>query len=121
MADFWQWDGGAWETVTPGRVRQDRDDLLAQGKAATTVRRRLGQRLTYLGIREVMDGLREATGIDVHAHRFRHTFATRLLLQGMDSFKAMTLTRHKSVQAFKRYVKRAEQAAAEQEFWERLE
>ncbi len=31
-----------WETVTPGRVRQDRDDLLAQGKAATTVRRRLG-------------------------------------------------------------------------------
>ncbi|WP_448571899.1 tyrosine-type recombinase/integrase [Trichothermofontia sp.] len=84
-------------------------------------RRSLGQRLTYWGIREVMDRLREATGIDVHAHRFRHTFATTLLLKGMDSFKAMTLTRHKSVQAFKRYVQRAEQAAAEQEFWERLE
>lgn len=83
--------------------------------------RSYGQRLTYWGIREVMERLRAATAINVHAHRFRHTFATRLLLKGMDSFKAMTLTRHQSVHAFKRYVQRAEQVAAEQEFWEKFE
>jgi len=45
------------------------------------------------------------TGLDLHAHQFRHTFATDLVLKGMNPYHVMTLTRHKSVQSFRRYTK----------------
>jgi integrase/recombinase XerD len=38
-------------------------------------RRSFGQRLSYWGIRDVIDGIKTVTEIDLHAHRFRHTFA----------------------------------------------
>ncbi|MGI0495299.1 tyrosine-type recombinase/integrase [Alkalinema pantanalense CENA528] len=56
----------------------------------------------------------------VHPHQLRHTFATGLLLRGMDSFHARTLTRHKSESSFKRYAKRAMMVAAEQAFFRAL-
>ena len=38
-----------------------------------------GKRLTYWGIRHVMDDLAEKTGIDLHSHRGRHTFAITIV------------------------------------------
>ena len=79
-------------------------------------RRNLWQQLGYDGIRKVMDGISKQTGIDFHAHQFRHTFATNLVLKGMNPYHVMTLTRHKSVQNFRRYTKAADQQAAEKAF-----
>jgi integrase/recombinase XerD len=79
-------------------------------------RRNLWQRLGYDGIRKVMDAISKQTGIDFHAHQFRHTFATNLVLKGMNPYHVMTLTRHKSVQNFRRYTKAADQQAAETAF-----
>ena len=38
----------------------------------------------------------------------------------MDTYHVMTLTRHKSMQSFKRYTKRANQIAAEKAFYQAL-
>ncbi|MBW4694208.1 MAG: tyrosine-type recombinase/integrase [Lyngbya sp. HA4199-MV5] len=79
-------------------------------------RRNGGKRLGYDGIRKLMDWVAEQTGIDFHAHQFRHTFATNLVLKGMNPYHVMTLTRHRSVQSFRRYTRAADQAAAEAAF-----
>lgn len=79
-------------------------------------RRNRGQRLSYDGIRKLMDWIAHQTEIDFHAHQFRHTFATNLVLQGMNPYHVMTLTRHRSVQSFRRYTRAADQAAAEAAF-----
>lgn len=67
-----------------------------------------------------MDSIQQVTKIDLHAHRFRHTFATDLVLRGMDTYHVMTLTRHKSMQSFKRHTKRADQISAEKAFYQAL-
>jgi integrase/recombinase XerD len=76
-----------------------------------------GQRLGYGGIRKLMDGLSIVVGFKFHAHQFRHTYATNLVLKGMNPFHVMTLTRHQSSQNFRRYSKAAEQIAAEKAFY----
>ena len=38
----------------------------------------------------------------------------------MDTYHVMTLTRHKSMQSFKRYTKRADQIAAEKAFYQAI-
>lgn len=81
-------------------------------------RRNARKRLSYEGIRKVMEAISLKTGIAFHAHRCRHTFATNLVLKGMNPYHVMTLTRHKSVQSFRRYTKAADQAAAEAAFYE---
>lgn len=81
-------------------------------------RRNKGKRLSYDGIRKVVELIERQTRIDLHAHQFRHTFATNLVLKGMNPYHVMTLTRHKSVQSFRRYTKAADQAAAEAAFYE---
>ncbi|KAM3090913.1 tyrosine-type recombinase/integrase [Phormidesmis sp. 146-12] len=81
-------------------------------------RRNAGERLSYDGIRKVMDAISAKAGIEFHAHRCRHTFATNLVLKGMNSYHVMTLTRHRSVQSFRRYTRAADQAAAEAAFYE---
>ena len=53
----------------------------------------------------------------VHPHQLRHTFATGLLLRGMESLHARTLTRHRSEASFKRYAKRVLATTAEQAFY----
>ncbi len=63
-----------------------------------------GQRLGYQGIYYMVKDLGKAAGLgNVHPHRGRHTYASRLIEDGMDAYLAMQLTRHRSVQAFKTY------------------
>lgn len=81
-------------------------------------RRNQGDRLSYDGVRKVVEVISAATGLELHAHQFRHSFATNLVLKGMNPYHVMTLTRHKSVQSFRRYTKAADQAAAEVAFYE---
>ena len=78
-------------------------------------------RLGYQGIYYLIKELGEVAGIEnLTPHRLRHTYATKLLLKGMDSLHARTLTRHKSEVSFKRYAKRALEAAAERAFYEAI-
>lgn len=60
------------------------------------------------------------TLVSVHPHQLRHTFATGLLLRGVESLHARTLTRHRSESSFKRYAKRALSAAAERAFYQSI-
>ena len=71
-------------------------------------------------IRKVVEAVRKETGTDLHAHQFRHTFATNLVLKEMNPYHVMTLTRHKSIQSFRRYTKAADQLAAESAFYEAI-
>jgi integrase/recombinase XerD len=48
----------------------------------------------------------------IHPHQFRHTFATRLVLMGIDSYLARKLMRHESEKSFRRYSEHARYAAA---------
>ncbi|MBW4638193.1 MAG: tyrosine-type recombinase/integrase [Gloeocapsa sp. UFS-A4-WI-NPMV-4B04] len=101
--------------------RQLKGDILLHPSTPLFVshsRRNQGERLSYDGIRKVVELIEKQTGIDLHAHQFRHTFATNLVLKGMNPYHVMTLTRHKSVQSFRRYTKAADQAAAEAAFYE---
>jgi integrase/recombinase XerD len=87
---------------------------------ASHSQRNAGQRLGYHGIQKLMKALAQTVGFSFHAHQFRHTFATNLVLQGMNPYHVMTLTRHRSVQTFRRYTKAADQQAAEQAFYETI-
>lgn len=76
-----------------------------------------GQRLTYWGVDEVMKQLANHTGIDLHAHRGRHTFCTNLIVKlEMDTALAMELSRHRDVRSFKRYTNRKNKLAAKRAF-----
>ena len=76
-----------------------------------------GKRLGYRGIYDLIKDLGNVAGIEnCHPHRLRHTFATRLVLKGVDSYLARKLTRHKSESAFRRYSEHARQQAAEEAF-----
>ncbi len=73
-----------------------------------------GQRLGYDGIYKMIRELGELAGVaECHPHRLRHTFATRLVLMGIDSYLARKLTRHESESAFRRYSEHARAIAAE--------
>ncbi|MDL5053446.1 tyrosine-type recombinase/integrase [Oscillatoria laete-virens NRMC-F 0139] len=79
------------------------------------------ERLGYQGIYYAIKALGQLAGIaNLTPHRLRHTYATKLLLRGIDSLHARTLTRHKSEANFKRYAKRALAAAAERAFYEAI-
>ncbi len=80
-------------------------------------RQNAGARLTYGGIRTLVDKLSEKTGLDFHSHQGRHTFGTNHVLAGMNPHHIMTIMRQKNPANFRRYTKAAEQAAAEQEFY----
>jgi integrase/recombinase XerD len=72
----------------------------------------------YYAIQKLMKGLAVAVEFDFHAHQFRHTFVTNLILKGMNPYHVMTLTRHKSPQNFRRYTEAAAAIAAETAFRE---
>jgi integrase/recombinase XerD len=80
--------------------------------------RNIGQRMGYHAVQKLMKAIATTVGFDFHAHQFRHTFATNLVLKGMNPYHVMTLTRHKSPQNFRRYTKAADALAAEQAFRE---
>lgn len=72
------------------------------------------QRLTYWGIRELMRAVEQQTGIDLHSHRGRHTYATNLMIKyGLAEAEAMKLTRHRDRRSFKRYTNKKEIYAAQ--------
>lgn len=78
-----------------------------------------GQRLSYWGIYKFIEELAELAGVeDCHPHRLRHTFATKLVLKGMDTMLARQLTRHKSESSFARYSKRALELKAQEQFYQ---
>jgi integrase/recombinase XerD len=80
-----------------------------------------GERLGYQGIYYTIKELGQKASIaNLTPHRLRHTYATKLLLKGIDSLHARTLTRHKSEANFKRYAKRALSVAAERAFYEAI-
>ncbi|MBD0335440.1 MAG: tyrosine-type recombinase/integrase [Cyanobacteria bacterium Co-bin13] len=66
-------------------------------------RRSYGQRLSAWGVRDVVNKLQAATGLDLHPHRFRHTFTSHLMHQGLPVAQVTVLTRHKSGQSLRRY------------------
>jgi integrase/recombinase XerD len=72
-----------------------------------------GERLSYHGIYFAVEKIGELAGIEgLHPHSFRHTYATDLLLLGVDPTHARKLTGHQSEKAFRRYTLRSEQEAA---------
>ncbi len=73
------------------------------------------------GLYYIFRELAASAGIaDLTPHLLRHTFATNLLLYGMDSLHARTLTRHKSEASFQRYIKRARAVAAERAYYQAI-
>jgi integrase/recombinase XerD len=76
-----------------------------------------GKRIGYRGIYDLVKDLGAIAGVEnCHPHRFRHTFATQLVLKGVDSYLARKLTRHRTESAFRRYSEQARQQAAEDAF-----
>ncbi|BAZ53953.1 phage integrase family protein [Nostoc sp. NIES-4103] len=72
-----------------------------------------GERLSYHGIYFAIEKIGELAGIeDLHPHAFRHTYATDLILLGIDPTHARKLTGHRSDRAFRPYTLRGEQQAA---------
>jgi integrase/recombinase XerD len=101
------------------RWREDQAEILSPTAPLfiSYSRQNSGDRLGYEGLRKLMDKLSHAVGFKFHAHQFRHTYATNLMLKGMNPHHIMTLTRHKSPQNFRRYSKAAENIAAERAFY----
>ena len=67
-----------------------------------------GKRLSYQGIYNLVKELAAIGELeDVHPHRLRHTCATSLVAQGMDTLLAKRLVRIKSDRVFSRYSDRA--------------
>jgi integrase/recombinase XerD len=101
------------------RIRADSGEDLSDKTLPLFVshsRQNYGKRLGYHGIQKLMGAIGKQVGFKFHAHQFRHTYATNLVLQGMNPYHVMTLTRHRSTQTFRRYTQAADQLAAEQAF-----
>lgn len=89
--------------------------------------KQLGQMAIDLALEQVQDepeahsvadlvGWEIAALAEIHPHQLRHTFASNLVLGGMDAYLAMALTRHRSVSVFKRYSNKAREKQAETAF-----
>jgi integrase/recombinase XerD len=83
--------------------------------------RNRGKGLSYDGVYKIIKEFEKATNVSIHPHRFRHTFATNMMVQGMNPFHVMTMTRHRSTASFRRYTKAADQAAAESAFYQMVD
>jgi integrase/recombinase XerD len=82
--------------------------------------RNRGQRLSYDGVYKTIKEFEKATNTSIHPHQFRHTFATNMMVKGMNPYHVMTMTRHRSTASFRRYTKAADQAAAEAAFYQTI-
>ena len=81
--------------------------------------RNFGKRLGYEGIYKIVKDLAKLAGLPkIHPHRGRHTFSSGLILEGMDAYLAMELSRHRSIKGFQVYTRMARYQAAKQRFWE---
>ena len=76
-----------------------------------------GNRLGYRGIYDLVKELASVSELEgVHPHRLRHTCATSLVAQGMDTILAKRLVRIKSDRVFARYSDRALDIKMEEAF-----
>ena len=76
-----------------------------------------GNRLGYRGIYDLVKELASVSELEgVHPHRLRHTCATALVAQGMDTILAKRLVRIKSDRVFSRYSDRALDMKMEEAF-----
>jgi site-specific recombinase XerD len=60
--------------------------------------------LTFHSIKVICKRLAEKTGIHTHAHKFRHTFATKALAAGVDSLVLQRALGHTTLAMVNRYV-----------------
>lgn len=107
----------ALEDYLEWRSRQGEGLTLASPLFVSHSNRNRGDRLSYQGIRKVVDTLAEKSGVDFHAHQLRHTFGTNLALSGIDAADGMTLMRHKSVAVYRRYTQAALERRASDAFY----
>ena len=76
-----------------------------------------GKRLGYRGIYDLVKALAKVAELeDVHPHRLRHTCATKLVMDGMDTMLAQRLVRIRSTRVFARYGDRALTLKMEEQF-----
>ncbi len=61
-------------------------------------------RLETQGVKMLLRRIGQDTGIHVHAHKFRHTFATRALAAGVDSLVLQRALGHSTLAMVNRYV-----------------
>lgn len=85
--------------------------------------RQLGQLAVEVALEQLSEkpeeyivGWEVAALAQIHPHQLRHTFASNLVLGGMDAYLAMALTRHRSLTAFRRYSSKAREQQAERAF-----
>jgi hypothetical protein len=63
-----------------------------------------GQPLTPQGLKALLVRLGKETGIHVHAHKFRHTFASRAIAAGVDPITLQRVLGHTTLTMVSRYV-----------------
>jgi site-specific recombinase XerD len=63
-----------------------------------------GKPLSYRSVEHVCDRWLERLGFDIHAHRFRHTFATQMLRHGADLPSIQELMGHADLKTTERYL-----------------
>ncbi len=71
--------------------------------------------LTVTGVQQLMQRLSERSGVYVHAHKLRHTFATRAVDIGTPIFHLQQFLGHQSIEMVRRYYT-ADQRAALQSY-----
>lgn len=131
---YLEWRKGQGESLTtdtPLFTNYSRDPKV-RGKRLSydgvyLVVRQLGQMAIEVALEQISNQP-EASGVvdslaweiaalaEIHPHQLRHTFASNLVLGGMDAYLAMALTRYRSISVFKSYTNRAREKQAERAF-----
>jgi site-specific recombinase XerD len=89
------------------RYLMQRDDYISKSPLFASAR--AGGPLTQSAVSQLMQRLGERAGVDnVHAHRFRHTFAINFLRNGGKTLELQHALGHTSLEMVKRYVEIAE-------------
>jgi len=75
-----------------------------KAKEPLFLRERAPGRLTYHGLKQLLRRLKDATGINCHAHTFRRTFAINCLRNGMDIYMLAKLMGHTDIIVLRAYL-----------------
>jgi integrase/recombinase XerD len=106
------------ETSKSGRSRQlpihsstlmHLKDYLKERNQYTTpyiiVSNKRDDKLTYDGLKHLVNKIRKASGVPFHLHQFRHTFAVNFLRSTNNIFKLRTLLGHKDIRVTTLYLR----------------